>query len=138
MFTSIKNLFTRHQHSFDFEDVTTSYQFVRTEIKEAHSSGGFFGGTTFVYDGFWELVTDTQEMCQCGKHGKNSRKTVKVSTLSNGEELKIKLNDYGLHYGVGHPIASQTNRRVKCAMGMEAARRKLETILKKKYRFVNA
>jgi hypothetical protein len=128
MFKAIKNFITRHEHSFDLEETETSFHFVRTEIKKAFTDNSFFGGTTFLYDGYWERIEKTTEICLCGEHGKSKVAYKKVREFSNGARLIENLNDLALHGQNSYTVPNK-ERRVKSEAGMELARRKLNLIL---------
>ena len=128
MFRKLKNFVTRHEHSFDSEEIETSFHFVRTGIMDSYTDNGFFGGTCILYDGHWEHIEEATEICKCGEHGESSREYEKVNELSNGERLIEILNDLALHGKSGYTDPNKITR-AKVSAKMAEARRKLHGIL---------
>ena len=128
MFRKFKNFITRHKHSFELEEIETSYHFVRTGIMDSYTDNSFFGGTTFLYEGYWERIIETTELCQCGQHGEVDRQYKKVRELSNGARIIEIMNDLALH-GQNSYTSTDKERRVKVSMNMQEARKKLHGIL---------
>jgi hypothetical protein len=128
MFRKLKNFVTRHEHSFDSEEIETSFHFVRTGVEQAFTDNSFFGGTTLLYDGYWERIEEATEICKCGEHGESSREYKKVNELSNGERLIEILNDLALHGKSGYTDPNKITR-AKVSAKIAEARRKLHGIL---------